>query len=735
MDLMTRDENVGAVCSRTHPLGDGPVVWYQVFEYAIGHWFQKASEHVLGSVLCSPGCFSVYRCKAIMDILPSYSTTVNHAFDFLIKDMGEDRWFCTLMIQSGWRIDYCAVASNRTHCPDNFDEFFKQRRRWIASTIANLMLVIKEWRLLIRNNQQISPIFILYQAILLFSTLIGPSTVILVVSGGLQYGWNVQPVSSMTVQYITSIFFGIICLFSASATQLKFAKCLTFIYAIIMSVVTIGTAVQISNDIQQNQGVSDDLPLSISDLYLFGLMAIFVLTSLFHLPEISSLFNGIWYLLCIPSGYLVLIIYSVCNITDRSWGTREEHSSSSAANRTPWYKELWDNLKDVCPCFNKSSLKHSSQATQTDKPADIEDEIESGNYGSPDVQVSIDPENSCFNFGYMPDQYIPIPVERWLVGELKELYISKFRRHGYDDTRLISGMKESELKDIGIKSKGHRQHLLQKIKLLPDFVPNTEVPDTADEWLENIGLAIYKKNFVENQIITREDMAVLKSMSLHDIKKELDIRRTGHIKRLYQAIQKLRDPTRDEETRAKIRHDLMLIPVLKQSTINPEENEFWEALKKACLVPDTGFGREEELKDKLGDLRNNWVIIMAVSNSLWLVVLATMASQAQLTVLSSNPLGFLFLAVFGFIFVMQFLCMLVHRLATLVHMLARAPYRFGAGYKTSWSFLDKRLVSNRATDNNNFEGVIARKKAEDKRKLEESIYNEQTNYGTITETT
>ena len=36
-------------------LFSGPVVWYQAFEYAIGHWFQKATEHVFGCVLCSPG--------------------------------------------------------------------------------------------------------------------------------------------------------------------------------------------------------------------------------------------------------------------------------------------------------------------------------------------------------------------------------------------------------------------------------------------------------------------------------------------------------------------------------------------------------------------------------------------------------------------------------------------------------------------------------------------------------
>jgi GT2 family glycosyltransferase len=47
LDLMTRDGNVGAVCARTHPLGSGLLVWYQVFEYAIGHWLLKVCFFVL----------------------------------------------------------------------------------------------------------------------------------------------------------------------------------------------------------------------------------------------------------------------------------------------------------------------------------------------------------------------------------------------------------------------------------------------------------------------------------------------------------------------------------------------------------------------------------------------------------------------------------------------------------------------------------------------------------------
>lgn len=61
VDRMRKNPKVGAACGRIHPIGSGPMVWYQKFEYAVGHWLQKAAEHKLGCVLCSPGCFSLFR--------------------------------------------------------------------------------------------------------------------------------------------------------------------------------------------------------------------------------------------------------------------------------------------------------------------------------------------------------------------------------------------------------------------------------------------------------------------------------------------------------------------------------------------------------------------------------------------------------------------------------------------------------------------------------------------------
>ena len=53
MDLMSRDPSVGAVCGRTHPMGSGPLVWYQIFDYAIGHWLLKVSLKFQGATFSS----------------------------------------------------------------------------------------------------------------------------------------------------------------------------------------------------------------------------------------------------------------------------------------------------------------------------------------------------------------------------------------------------------------------------------------------------------------------------------------------------------------------------------------------------------------------------------------------------------------------------------------------------------------------------------------------------------
>ncbi|XP_067653543.1 chitin synthase chs-2-like isoform X2 [Haliotis asinina] len=709
LDLMTRDRSVGAVCARTHPMGSGPLVWYQVFEYAIGHWFQKAAEHVLGSVLCAPGCFSVYRCVALKEILTVYSTNVEHAFDFLIKDMGEDRWLCTLMVQSGWRIEYCAASENSTHCPSEFEEFYKQRRRWIASTIANLMLLIKQWQIIRLFNYRVSLLFVAYQGALLFSTLIGPSTIILIVSGGLVYGWGVNSVASIIIQLLICLAFSLTCLYASDKTQMLIAKLLTFLYAVVMTAVVVGTAQQIVDDLERPTGTEDtngsttinplrpsdvsiDFPVSVSTIYFAAMAGIYILAGLLHPRELYCLINSLWYLLCLPSGYLVLMIYSVCNITDRSWGTREEKTAETSVKSEPWHiqlRQLLENIFFCCAPQDKSD-ESTPNAPLTYRRMSSEDLRISSAYL--DSSAFEDGGESTVEYRHPEDEdddldhYVPVPVDEWLPPELRA-YGPIFKKHGFDNTLFISGMTEKELKNIGIKGQGTLQNLLHMIELLPDFEIEYNVPGSVKEWLETIGLLEYERNFKKNQIKRPTDLSVLKGFQRKEIEKELKITKAGHIKRLLYAIRKLREPTEAEKAAIvmKARVDRSPKHLLKRSNVG--EYDFWVRLIEDSLKPgNKAFGIEGELKARLSDLRNSWLMILAVSNSLWLILITTLASKGNLTILGANPLGLSFLFIFGTLLVIQFLAMIIHRISTLAHFLARAPFKYGASVKTSWSF-------------------------------------------------
>lgn len=382
LDMLACNEQVGAVCARTHPKGSGAIYWYQIFDYAVGHWFQKPAEHILGCVLCSPGCFSVFRCSALKDVLDIYSTEAIGAMEFLKKDMGEDRWLCTLLIKAGWRLEYCAISEDLTYCPTEFDEFFKQRRRWIPSTIANLAQLISEAGSITRRNDTVSILFILFQAIMVFSTAISPATVILVISSGLQSAFKLTLSDTLviiTLLVIVSVFYGIVCLLSSAQTQLDMAKVLTFIFAIIMSVVIVGifkdtiysifhghhpavlnppscnSTSNYSADAIENcekaaryiKELSKSLwkpdftfPVSTSTIYLGAFAVTFLFAAILHLPEWYCLLHCVWYLLALPSGYLLLLIYSAANLDSQSWGTREG-STGKDKGLFGW----WDHLK------------------------------------------------------------------------------------------------------------------------------------------------------------------------------------------------------------------------------------------------------------------------------------------------------------------------------------------------------------------------------------------------------
>ncbi|XP_033757151.1 chitin synthase chs-2-like [Pecten maximus] len=352
VDRMKKDPKVGATCGRIKPGGSGPVVWYQRFEYAIGHWLQKSAEHVFGCVLCSPGCFSMFRAKALMDdnVMRTYALLPTEPRHYLQYDQGEDRWLCTLMLQQGYRIEYCAAAEALTFAPEDFKEFFNQRRRWLPSTMANIIDLLGSSSRTTKNNSNISYLYIIYQTVLLASSILGPSTVLLAMESSLRTVFPVATWVSYVIIYVPTIIFIFICLKFSKNTQLNAAMVLSALYALLMMAVIVGIIVSIAGDGWYTP----------TAIFLYILIASFILAGLFHPHEFKDLLFGVVYFICIPAGYLFLIIFAICNLNDVSWGTRETQKAvleNPNRSRKPKIKEAEDEFSEAAQDVLASIVK------------------------------------------------------------------------------------------------------------------------------------------------------------------------------------------------------------------------------------------------------------------------------------------------------------------------------------------------------------------------------------------
>lgn len=108
---------------------------------------------MFGGVTCLPGCFCMYRIKVRKgnrilpvlinpDIVEEYSQNdvkTLHQKNLLL--LGEDRFLTTLMLRTfpKRKMMFVPQAICKTVVPDSFKVLLSQRRRWINSTIHNLM--------------------------------------------------------------------------------------------------------------------------------------------------------------------------------------------------------------------------------------------------------------------------------------------------------------------------------------------------------------------------------------------------------------------------------------------------------------------------------------------------------------------------------------------------------------------------------------------------------------------
>ncbi|KAI1883868.1 hypothetical protein AGOR_G00236460 [Albula goreensis] len=366
VDRLKLYPEVGAACGRIHPTGTGPMVWYQKFEYAVGHWLQKTAEHVFGCVLCSPGCFSLFRGAALMDdnVMKKYTTKATEASHYVQYDQGEDRWLCTLLLQQGWRVEYNAASDAYTKAPQDFKEFYNQRRRWGPSTMANTIDLLGSGALTSQRNSSISKPYILYQIISMAASILGPATICLMLAGSFTFILSIHPNNALILATVPPFIYLILCFQLKSDTQITIAAVMSVLYAFLMTATILSVI---------GQMVEEQTFMTPSGLFFISMVLMYVVTAAFHPQEFPLIIFGLLYFLCIPSGYLLLAIYSMVNMNNVSWGTRETggplKSKPAGANLKNW--------KCNCPCWtdqekaDEDEIQNLLTASQMDLTAEL----------------------------------------------------------------------------------------------------------------------------------------------------------------------------------------------------------------------------------------------------------------------------------------------------------------------------------------------------------------------------
>ncbi|KAJ8383764.1 hypothetical protein AAFF_G00215230, partial [Aldrovandia affinis] len=230
-----------------------------------------------------------------------------------------------------------------TNAPQEFKEFYNQRRRWGPSTMANTLDLLGSGMLTSQKNKSISTPYILYQVLAMASSILGPATVCLMIAGSFSFVFSLHANVSLVLAILPPIIYLILCFKLKSDTQITIAAIMSIFYAFLMS----ATLLSIIGNI-----VKQGTILTPSGLFFVGIVLMYFITAMLHPKEFHLLIYGAIYVLTIPSGYLLLTIYSMVNMNNVSWGTRETAGQADGQTVQMVQKNVKFEKKCKCCCWN-----------------------------------------------------------------------------------------------------------------------------------------------------------------------------------------------------------------------------------------------------------------------------------------------------------------------------------------------------------------------------------------------
>ncbi|WFD06900.1 chitin synthase [Malassezia vespertilionis] len=157
VSAFVHDKKVVGLCGETALSNEQQSIttMLQVYEYYISHYMVKAFESLFGSITCLPGCFSMFRLRAPDTQRPLFISNAvlddyaeNRVDTLHLKNLlylGEDRYLTTLMLKHfpDHKTTFVRHAKCTTTAPESWRILLSQRRRWINSTVHNLVELLR----------------------------------------------------------------------------------------------------------------------------------------------------------------------------------------------------------------------------------------------------------------------------------------------------------------------------------------------------------------------------------------------------------------------------------------------------------------------------------------------------------------------------------------------------------------------------------------------------------------
>jgi chitin synthase len=350
---MERNDRIAGVAGEITTINQwnlsNPIVAAQQFEYKMSSIFDKTMESCFGYITVLPGAFSAYRWKALAgEPMKMYFhhlvTQLKDQEPFLANMyLAEDRILCyELVAKKGcnYTLHYVKEATATTDVPTDIPSLIKQRRRWLNGSLFALIYALLGWKKMMQHSSH----SIIRKLGLTFEYLYFAIMVVLqwtaIANYYLTFYFLVRELNDSTwFALLRYLFLALLLVQFVLGLGNKPGK-IAWAYnlsAFIYGLFTIAIlAISIYEIVTGGLGF-------LVKISLIGTFGSLVLIGVIHRAILALLASFAQYTFLTAMYVIMFPIYSLCNVHDISWGTKNLDESKLGSNAESLIKQNVSN--------------------------------------------------------------------------------------------------------------------------------------------------------------------------------------------------------------------------------------------------------------------------------------------------------------------------------------------------------------------------------------------------------